>query len=412
MNPGVDIHLVHRCFDALPNPSMRLGLPANGHGLGPAASDELFELFLLDRGVVHELDGRRRGRRELAAERQLSKGFAACVGLLASRSRRHRHSRDQPLIFDRWLGLADDTRAIHNDVRDDGSDQLLAWGGLFGPVDDLFADCPQSCPDVRVFAGEGDQPPGQVDQGLQIPGIHKCLRTAIVGPRGREEGRICSESSGYLASHGDDCGQGLSARCGRWEFPEDGSSDRDRGLPSSVPQVMRAIRRYRRMLNHKHIAPASCCESLKASEQDCGDFRRTVDTAAAQSSTTAIGRGMRKAPRGGRPGEVAPVGGVDVNPTEAPPDRSAEATSRSPSECPRQERHPEDARRIARSSSGRTAKGRGFRMYQGTSPDGLEAAVGPSTIGGSVRAILKPKVFSRIVGLFQFRLAERSGVES
>src|SRR5262245_53608379 len=37
------------------------------------------------------------------------------------------------------------------------------------------------------------------------------------------------------------------------------------------------------------------------------------------------GRGMRKAPRGGRLREVAPVGGVDVNQTKAAPHRSAKA---------------------------------------------------------------------------------------
>jgi hypothetical protein len=57
------------------------------------------------------------------------------------------------------------------------------------------------------------------------------------------------------------------------------------------------------------------------------------------------------------------VGGVDVNLTEASPDRSAEATPNSLSEGRGQEGHPEKARRIARSSSGHTARGRGFRTY-------------------------------------------------
>jgi len=48
---------------------------------------------------------------------------------------------------------------------------------------------------------------------------------------------------------------------------------------------------------------------------------------------------------------------------EAHPDRSDEATPRSLSEGRSQEEHPEKARRIARSSSGRTAKGRGFSTY-------------------------------------------------
>ena len=65
-------------------------------------------------------------------------------------------------------------------------------------------------------------------------------------------------------------------------------------------------------------------------------------------------------PRGGRFRGVAPVGGVDVNLTRASPDRSAEATPNSRSEGRGQEEHPEKARRIARSSSGHTARGRGF----------------------------------------------------
>jgi hypothetical protein len=65
-------------------------------------------------------------------------------------------------------------------------------------------------------------------------------------------------------------------------------------------------------------------------------------------------------PRGGRFREVAPVGGVNVKRTEASPDRSAEATPNSLSEGHGQEEHPEEARRIARSSSGHTARGRGF----------------------------------------------------
>jgi len=81
--------------------------------------------------------------------------------------------------------------------------------------------------------------------------------------------------------------------------------------------------------------------------------------------------GMRKAPRGGRLREVAPVGGVVVTQTKAIP-------------VPRQRRLPttwrrllpirslhaqpradftEHARRIAGSSSGHTAGGRGFRTY-------------------------------------------------
>jgi hypothetical protein len=66
-------------------------------------------------------------------------------------------------------------------------------------------------------------------------------------------------------------------------------------------------------------------------------------------------------PRGGHRRAVAPVGGVEVNPSEAPPDRSAEATPNSPSEDRSPQEHPEDARRIARSSSGHTARGRGFK---------------------------------------------------
>src|SRR5690242_21649110 len=66
-------------------------------------------------------------------------------------------------------------------------------------------------------------------------------------------------------------------------------------------------------------------------------------------------------PRGGRLRPVAPVGGVDVNPTAASPDRSAEATPNSLPEGRSQEGHREKARRIARSSSGHTARGRGFK---------------------------------------------------
>src|SRR5262245_66607594 len=65
-------------------------------------------------------------------------------------------------------------------------------------------------------------------------------------------------------------------------------------------------------------------------------------------------------PRGGRFREVAPAGGVDLNRTEPSPDRSAEATPHSLSEGRGQAEHPEKARRIARSSSGHTARGRGF----------------------------------------------------
>ena len=46
----------------------------------------------------------------------------------------------------------------------------------------------------------------------------------------------------------------------------------------------------------------------------------------------------------------SPLGGVDVNRTEAPPDRSAEATAISLSDGSGQEEQPEDARRIATTS--------------------------------------------------------------
>jgi len=64
--------------------------------------------------------------------------------------------------------------------------------------------------------------------------------------------------------------------------------------------------------------------------------------------------------RGGQFRGVAPVGGVDVKRTEASPDRSAEATPTSLSEGRGQDERPEKARRTARSSSGHTARGRGF----------------------------------------------------
>jgi len=66
-------------------------------------------------------------------------------------------------------------------------------------------------------------------------------------------------------------------------------------------------------------------------------------------------------PRGGRLRGVASVGGVGVKRTEASPDRSAEATPTSLSEGGGQDERPEKARRIARSSSGHTAGGRGFK---------------------------------------------------
>src|SRR5262249_32363088 len=66
-------------------------------------------------------------------------------------------------------------------------------------------------------------------------------------------------------------------------------------------------------------------------------------------------------PRGGRLRGGASVGGVGVKRTEASPDRSAEATPASLSEGGGQDERPEKARRIARSSSGHTAGGRGFK---------------------------------------------------
>src|SRR5262245_32651865 len=56
----------------------------------------------------------------------------------------------------------------------------------------------------------------------------------------------------------------------------------------------------------------------------------------------------------------SPVGGGDVKWTGASPDRSAEAPPTSLSEGRGQDERPEKARRIARSSSGHTARGRGF----------------------------------------------------
>ena len=81
---------------------------------------------------------------------------------------------------------------------------------------------------------------------------------------------------------------------------------------------------------------------------------------------------MRKAPQGGRLREVAPVGGAVINPTKAIPVARQRRLPIAPVEATSGSRShqvqpttgfPEEARRIARSSSGHTARGRGFRMY-------------------------------------------------
>ena len=70
---------------------------------------------------------------------------------------------------------------------------------------------------------------------------------------------------------------------------------------------------------------------------------------------------LGRPPRGGRLREVAPVGGVEVNGIQAIPPCSAEASPGIPPSTPSRGSFREEARRIAGSSSGHTAKGRGFR---------------------------------------------------
>src|SRR5262245_22912285 len=65
-------------------------------------------------------------------------------------------------------------------------------------------------------------------------------------------------------------------------------------------------------------------------------------------------------PRGGRLREVAPVGGEDVDQTRPRPRCSTTAYPTLTSWMPRPARSSEEVHRNARSSSGRTARGRGF----------------------------------------------------
>src|SRR5271157_553749 len=80
---------------------------------------------------------------------------------------------------------------------------------------------------------------------------------------------------------------------------------------------------------------------------------------------------LRRPPRGGRLREVAPVGGVAVSGIQAIPPCSAEAFLGRTPWMPSRGRFPEKARRIARSSSGSTARGRGFsRVLSYPNPPG------------------------------------------
>jgi hypothetical protein len=90
-----------------------------------------------------------------------------------------------------------------------------------------------------------------------------------------------------------------------------------------------------------------------------------------ESPTTATGRGMRKATQGGRLREAVPVGGVGFVHTEAistdwhqqiPAARQSRFTNPSHTVKP-EATVPESARRIARSFSRRTPRGRGFVAY-------------------------------------------------
>jgi hypothetical protein len=98
-----------------------------------------------------------------------------------------------------------------------------------------------------------------------------------------------------------------------------------------------------------------CGGSLTKLAESRDEFARVLNEAPRPEAEVS-----GRPPRGGRFRAVAPVGGVDINRTEASPDRSAGATPTSLSQGRRQEEHPEKARRIARSSSGHTARGRGF----------------------------------------------------
>jgi hypothetical protein len=120
------------------------------------------------------------------------------------------------------------------------------------------------------------------------------------------------------------------------------------------------------------VAPADCAISSITTYELYTGIEKCADPAKESAKVNLLLATVNEAPRpeaevSGRPPRgghcrmVAPVGGVGVNPTGTPPNRSAEATANSPSEDRSPQGHPEDARRIARSSSGHTARGRGFK---------------------------------------------------
>src|SRR5262249_33880328 len=115
--------------------------------------------------------------------------------------------------------------------------------------------------------------------------------------------------------------------------------DRPRSVGGGAP------RRRDIPLDHERLEPlrarvvagvqgaASDREAVRAAQDGFRGGACVPEGGEPESPTTARGRGMRKAPRGGRLREVAPLGGVAVNQTEAPPNRSAQATPISLSEC-------------------------------------------------------------------------------